>query len=267
MTTILSNKSKIARRVIEVLEFINENGGGIRITDIVRRYRRPQSSTSELFKSLVEMGILYKEPQTRSYSPTPLLAALAAGGQPSFIRDGQLFKFMDQLAFSTRYAVGLFGVVGTDVQLFRCSAGDMLSAPGVCGGAVQPLSDSTAGLLLLSTLDDARVKRTLWRLNAEASANRKFGIADVAQKVAGFRLTRHATGPSGFANAVNVTASLLPLGNATPPLALGLLYPQEAQVDTQALLATLKRGIAQCLQAGDCEARSTDLSSSFLRAI
>ena len=70
-----SNKTKIARRVIEVFEFFASEQRRATVMDIVRRYDRPQSSTSELLGALVEMGLLYKDPQSRSYAPTPRLAA------------------------------------------------------------------------------------------------------------------------------------------------------------------------------------------------
>ena len=57
-----SNKAKIARRVIEVLEFFDDNHREATVMDIVRRCNRPQSSTSELLSSLVELGLLHKDP-------------------------------------------------------------------------------------------------------------------------------------------------------------------------------------------------------------
>ena len=55
-----STKTKIARRVIEVFDLFATENRRITAMDIVRRYGRPQSSTSELLSALVEMGLLYK---------------------------------------------------------------------------------------------------------------------------------------------------------------------------------------------------------------
>src|SRR5438093_10206017 len=73
-----ANKAKTARRVIEVLEYFDEQNPHATVMDIVRRYKRPQSSTSELLASLVEMGILYKDAASRSYTPTPRAALLGS---------------------------------------------------------------------------------------------------------------------------------------------------------------------------------------------
>ena len=101
-----SNKTKIARRVIEVFEFFASEQRRATVMDIVRRYDRPQSSTSELLGALVEMGLLYKDPQSRSYAPTPRLAAFGCASQPEPIASGRLFAYMDRLAQTARSGVG-----------------------------------------------------------------------------------------------------------------------------------------------------------------
>src|SRR5262245_41006196 len=72
------SKAKTARRVIEVLEYFDEEHRQATVMDIVRRYNRPQSSTSELLASLVDMGILYKDASSRSYTLTPRAAILGS---------------------------------------------------------------------------------------------------------------------------------------------------------------------------------------------
>ena len=247
MATILeSNKTKIAKRVIEVFEFFDEHSPRATVMDIVRRYGRPQSSTSELLASLVEMGLLYKDARSRSYSPTPRLATLGAAAQPGIIRDGRLFAFMDRLACSTRCGVALFGMVGTHAQIFRWSAGADPATRNLGCGASEPLSGTTAGLLLLSTLPADQAGRMLWRLNAEAPPARKFNPAEIADRVAAFRRQGHATGPAGYVPNATTTATLLPRAEHERPLALGMIHPADAAIDTDALLGTIQRAITLC---------------------
>ncbi|MBM3595769.1 MAG: helix-turn-helix domain-containing protein [Alphaproteobacteria bacterium] len=52
------NKAKIARRIVEVLEFFDDGYPEATVMDIVRHYDHPKSSTSELLSSLVELGLL-----------------------------------------------------------------------------------------------------------------------------------------------------------------------------------------------------------------
>ena len=97
MTSLFANKAKTARRVVEVLEFFDEQNRHVTVMDIVRRYNRPQSSTSELLASLVDLGLLYKDPSSRSYTLTPRAAILGSMSQPSLVRDGSLSMLIDRL--------------------------------------------------------------------------------------------------------------------------------------------------------------------------
>ncbi|GLR69045.1 transcriptional regulator [Acidocella aquatica] len=245
-TALEPNKTKIAKRVIEVFEFFNETSRKATVMDIVRRYGRPQSSTSELLSSLVEMGLLYKDSRSRYYSPTPRLAALGTSAQPGIIRDGRLFALMDRLARTTRNSVALFGMVGTYVQVFHFSSGADPMVGNIDYGASEQLSASTAGQLLLSTLPPDQAGRMLWRLNAEAPAESKFKQAEIRANVSLFRRQGHAVGPAGFAPGLNVVTTLLPRFGAERALALGVLYQATSPLETVPLIEAMREGIAQC---------------------
>jgi DNA-binding IclR family transcriptional regulator len=221
------------------------------VMDIVRRYGRPQSSTSELLASLVEMGLLYKDARSRSFLPTPRLASLGRSGLPASLRNGRLFAFMDRLAYQTRLAVALVGVVGTHAQIFRWSPGSDSSTRDLGCGAATALSDSVAGLLLLAAMQPDYARRILWRLHAEGPEHERFLPAEVQEQVRQFRRQGHATGSSGFAGGMRMTAMLLPIAEGDRPLAVGLLYPEFCSIDPDALVATLERGIAQCHEQDD----------------
>jgi DNA-binding IclR family transcriptional regulator len=260
------NKAKIAKRVVEVFEFFNENAQQATVMDIVRRYGRPQSSTSELLATLVELGLLYKDSRSRYYSPTPRLAALGISAQPELIRNGHLFAFMDRLAQTTRNSVGLFGMVGTQVQIFRLVPGPEPVMRDIGYGACEQLAASAAGLLLLSTLPAEQANRILWRLNAEAPPARKFNPAETREQVSAMRRNGHATGPAGFCPGVQMAATLLPRTGTEHPLALGMMYPATATVDAEALVATLNRSLAQC-NASEVEYPATPAAAPFMMAV
>lgn len=242
-----SNKTKIARRVIEVFEFFAAENRRATVMDIVRRYDRPQSSTSELLCALVEMGLLYKDPKSRSYAPTPRLAALGHACQPEPIGDGRLFAYMDRLAQTSRCGVGLFGIVGTHVQVFRWAQGGEGNALDLGCGSSGLLSSSAAGLLLLSSLGLKQADKMLWRLNAEAEPKDRFNLAAVSEQVADFQRWGHATGDSGLIPDTRVASVLLPEQLSERRLALGVIYRAGAAVDPEALVATLKHGVEECL--------------------
>lgn len=250
MPSVGSNKAKVAKRVIEVLDFFDEEHPRATVMDIVRRFNRPQSSTSELLSSLVELGLLYKDPYLRSYSPTPRAAMLGTGVQPQIVRDGRLPSLIDRLAAQTGLGVAMFGMVGLNVQIFSWRAGQhkprTASGTGLCGGLQDRLSDSAAGWLLLSTVPQPRREGILRRLNAEAPAERKFVFADMAASVQQCRDLGHATGPAGFGAIGDVTAVLLPAHPENQPIAVGFIYEHSQRLDPAALLRCLTDGVTRC---------------------
>jgi DNA-binding IclR family transcriptional regulator len=246
MSVLEPTKTKLAQRVIEVFEYFDDRHRSASVMDIVRRYGRPQSSTSELLCSLVEIGLLYKDPRSRRYWPTPRLAAMGSSAHLPEIGNGRMFRFMSDLVQSARHSVALFGIVGTHVQVFHWIRGPRDDAPHVPRGSSIPLTECAAGQLLLTTIAPQQLDRLLRRLNAEALSERKFEVAKMSERVEQFRKTDHVTGHCGFVPGNLVTAMLLPCSDAGRPLAIGFIHPQEAVINRQALLATLKHGIDDC---------------------
>lgn len=253
-----SSKAKIAKRVVEILEFLADGNAGLTVMGIVNRYGRPQSSTSELLGALKEMGLLYRDTNSRRYYPSPRLAALGTAGQPELIANGKLFAFMDRLAQSSRQSVALFGMLGTQLQVYRWSSGFDANAIHLTCGSMCPLASSAAGLLLLSTLGDDQSSKVLWRLNAETDPLQKFNLTEVRTHVARLGQLGFATGDAGLVKCASVSAVLLPQEATVQPLALGVIYNPDASINPDALIETLKFGIGQCLP-GDTSANESNL--------
>lgn len=240
-------KAKIAQRVVEILEHFGQGNAGLTVSDIVRRFDRPQSSTSELLTALKDMGLLYRDLDSRRFYPTPRLAALGVAGQPEFIASGRLFSYMDRLAQTSRQTVVLFGMLGARLQIFRSSSGEDSNAIGLDIGSVVPLSASAAGLLLLSTLGERRTNQVLWRLKAEADEDEAFDLVEASKQASLAGQLGYASGPAGFVQDASVCAVLVPGGAAKHPLAVGVVYDDSANVDPEALVETLRFGIGQCI--------------------
>jgi DNA-binding IclR family transcriptional regulator len=245
-----SNKAKFAKRVIEVLEFFDEEHPQATVMDIVRRFNRPQSSTSELLYCLVEVGLLYKDPHSRSYSPTPRAAILGCAAQPSLVRDGRLTGLIDRLSAQTGLGVGVFGMVGLQVQIYSWRGGQKAlrtSNPfGICGGQKDHLSSSAAGWLLLSAVAQPRRESMLRRLNAEAAPDRKFCVSDMAARVQQCQDEGTVTGSAGFDSNAQITAYLFPDLPQNQPLAIGFAYEPNSQIDPTLLLQTLTDSVERC---------------------
>lgn len=245
-----SNKAKIAKRVVEVLEFFDEDHPTATVMDIVRRFNRPQSSTSELLSSLVELGLLYKEPYSRSYTPTPRAAMLACAVQPTLVKDGRLGGLVERLSAQTGLAVAVFGLVGQNAQIFSWRSGvrpiRTSSPDGFCGGQQESLAHCAAGWLLLSTVEQPRREGLIRRLNAEAAPERKFSHAEMMACVQTCRDKGHVSGVAGFGSIADMTVALLPNQPANQPLAIGFVYEPSDTIDSEALRTALLDAIARC---------------------
>lgn len=250
MATVESNKAKIAKRVVEVLEFFDDDHPRATVMDIVRRYDRPQSSTSELLSSLVGLGLLYKDPYSRSYTPTPRAALLGCSVQSGIVRNGRLPGLIDRLSAQTGLGVAVLGMVGLSVQIFSWRGGKYplrtSQTDGFCGGQQEGLTDSAAGVLLLSTVLQPRRDGILRRLNAEASEDHKYVMSEMTARVQQCLDTGFAHGVAGFGSIADVSAMLLPDQPAGQPLAIALVYEPSEQIDPEELRQTLVDAIARC---------------------
>ncbi|MCB2059950.1 MAG: helix-turn-helix domain-containing protein [Novosphingobium sp.] len=248
--SVSTNKAKIARRVVEVLDYFDDNHCEATVMDIVRRYDRPQSSTSELLCSMVELGLLYKDPYSRSYSLSPRAALLGQAGQPDVIRDGRLMRLLDRLVAQTGLSVALFGMVGLNTQIISWRPGPRTS-PAVkrdlSGGLQEPLSQSAPGWLLLSTVAQPRCDGLVRRLNAEASDDRKFSLPEMAARLQACRVDGNVQGPVGYNTKAEVLGVLLPDQQRDRPLAVGFVYGAEEKVNVAGLLQCLEEAMHQCL--------------------
>lgn len=240
-----ANKAKTARRVVEVFEYFDSQKRHATVMDIVRRYKRPQSSTSELMASLVDMGLLYKDPITRSYSPTPRAAILGALGQPSLVRDGKLWSLITELAQQTNLTVALIGMVGVNAQVFHAMPGAKALKQPIAGGQLERLVNGVGGMLLISTLSADRRDGLLRRLNAEAPEEQKFNLPAVRERIDAAAKQGYAIGASGFGNS-QMCAALVPVEPGDRPLALGFVYESAETVDLTQLLALLRKSVESC---------------------
>ncbi len=250
-----SNKAKIAKRVIEVLEFFDDDHPQATVMDIVRRYERPQSSTSELLSSLVDLGLLYKDPCSRSYTLTPRAALLGSVSQPDIVRDGRLSILIDRLVAQTGLSVALFGMVGLNTQIFSWRSGKRTlrtaEPKGFCGGMQDRLSDSSVGWLMLSTIAQPRRDGTVRRLNAEAAPERKFSVPDMTARIQACQNYGHTLGPVGFGSIADACAILLPGQPDSRPMAIGFVYEPSEQIDPLALIHCLQDAVRRCVEPAE----------------
>jgi len=233
-----SNKAKIARRVVEVLEYFDEAHKEATVMDIVRRYNRPQSSTSELLSSLVELGLLRKDAYSRAYSLTPRAALLGTSGQPELVRDGGITRLMDRLVAQTGLSVALHSMVGLDAQIvcWRHGPRALAATRELAGGTKEPLACSASGWLMLSTIPRSRCEGVVRRLNAEADEASKFSFSDMMARIDACREPLHLFGPAGFSTGADSLNVLVPRQPDGHPLVISIVFGRDDNINPEALL-------------------------------
>ncbi|TCM16575.1 DNA-binding IclR family transcriptional regulator [Novosphingobium sp. PhB165] len=244
-----SNKAKIARRVVEVLEYFDEAHPEATVMDLVRRYDRPQSSTSELMMSMVELGLLQKDHVTRAYKPTPRTALIGTAGQHQFVRDGSIVRLIDRLVEKTGLSVSLTTLVGLDSQIVHWRHGPqaMASTRELASGVKEQAQQSAAGLLMLSTIPMQRREGIVRRLNAEAPDDRKFQVAEVLAEIQAAGARRYLVGPIGFGSNAWGFSTLMPRQPDDRPMALNLIYGQNEPTSSSEIIKTVGTVMRQCL--------------------
>lgn len=158
---------KSAGRVFEILEFFREARHPLSVRDIAERYGYPLSSTSVLVKSIAELGYLSYDSRSRAYSMTIRVAMLGDWIYESSFGGAEIIALMDALSVLTGETVIL--AVQNDIfsQYVRVCQSRMPIQFYISPGTRRPLCMSGTGWALLSTQNDAAIKRLVQRTDSK----------------------------------------------------------------------------------------------------
>jgi DNA-binding IclR family transcriptional regulator len=213
-------KIKSAQRVLEVLEYFNNDRGEATVMDIARSMGYPQSSTSELLSCLVALGYLHRDRYARTYKPTARVALLGAWVQPTLFRHGRLLPMMDQLAEEADATVVLATKSGLDVSYIHVISPTKEEELYWSTGAKAPLLHSAVGKALLSTTDSELVRKLVHRLNAESEADMRVSYDSLATDLRDIRANGYAVGLLDSGG--GMASVLLPQASSEEQLVLGI---------------------------------------------
>jgi DNA-binding IclR family transcriptional regulator len=65
---------------------------------------------------MIQLGLLTKYPNLRTFSLTPRAVLLGSTVQTGMVRDGRLVRIMDRLAAQTGLEIALFAIAGVNTQ-------------------------------------------------------------------------------------------------------------------------------------------------------
>jgi DNA-binding IclR family transcriptional regulator len=158
---------KSAGRVLEILEFFDEIRREATEAEIASKLAYPQSSTSALLKSLVQLGYLDYDVGTRTYLPSPRVALLGTWLDAGPVRDGSLIRLLEEIAQATGDTVILAarnGIYSQYIHVIQARSRMRFLVPT---GSRRLAVWSATGFALLGGTTDEEVRALTRRTNAE----------------------------------------------------------------------------------------------------
>ncbi|WP_292682905.1 helix-turn-helix domain-containing protein [Novosphingobium sp.] len=149
-------------RTFEVLELFAKRRTPLHLLEIYTALGYPQSSTTNLLKSMVMMGYLNYNRAKRTYLPTTRISMLG-NWLPGYIQaSGGYRQLAEELQRRTDETVGLVSQNDLYIQyiLMLAPTHEYKSPPNT--GAMRLMIDSSAGLPLMARMKDREIEK-IWR--------------------------------------------------------------------------------------------------------
>jgi DNA-binding IclR family transcriptional regulator len=145
-------KVKSASRTLEVLELFMDERRPLRLNEIYKALGYPQSSATNLLKSMVLMGYLNYNRANMTYLPTLRVSALGSWLPNMINREGGLVSLVDEIQRRTDETVGLVAQNDLNIQylIFKTPGHDFKMVPSE--GTMRLMVDSSSGLALMSRM-------------------------------------------------------------------------------------------------------------------
>src|SRR6218665_1614720 len=183
-----SRTIKSAHRVLEILEYFDQDRRIATVMEMSRTLNYPQSSTSELLRCLTRLGYLHYNRVRRTYSPTTRVALLGAWVKPSLFRGGPVLSAVDEIAKATGQTVVLSTSTNYVLQHLHVIHGNEKKSVDIHAGDEISVLHSIQGRLLLASYNNDSIRSAVHRLNAEEpDISRHLRLADLLPEFAELR--------------------------------------------------------------------------------
>lgn len=212
------DQARSIKRTLEVLEYFDEEKTSVSVGEIARELGYPQSSTSILLKSLLNLGYLAYD--NRNYRPTARVALLGRGIRSHILGDGNLMATLDEVAQKTGEMIFLASPAGLSVHYIYVIPATNPLRMHLRAGAVRPLAGSSTGHLFLSARTDAEIADVVERSHAVGESGQASDLDEVMKAVRRIRKLGHLISTKTVTPGGGVLAMLLPQQIDNQPLAI-----------------------------------------------
>ena len=233
---------KSASRALKILELFDVLKREALVSEVSELLELPQSSTSVLLRSLVIIGYLHYNPETRAYSPTTRVALLGNWINGPMLCDGPLVRFMHRLNARTGQAIVLAATNQIWSQYIHVLQATDPVRIFLVKGTKRPLARSATGVMLMTDMLEAQVKRVCTRYNAERPDDGDVvNVANVVAQVAQARRDRYAVTDGAVTPGAGMIAMKLPRLDSSEQFVVGLAAVSEVMRDRQEEFITIMR--------------------------
>jgi DNA-binding IclR family transcriptional regulator len=221
---------KSAKRVTEIFEYFAQRRSRSNINDVCTALGYPQSSTSMLLHSLVELGYLTYDKQARMFYPTLRIATVGSWLLEDPVQDRSPLQYMEELSKMTGHSIALGIQNGVHVLYIHVIQATNTLRLYMRPGSTRPLCASATGRVLIADRPDPEIRRIVQHVNAEREEGAR--VYDANEEIAAVERVRErgyaiARGRSTLGSAV--IARLIPPRPNQAPMAIGLgLTSEEA---------------------------------------
>ena len=187
MTDMRRKAVKSATRTFEILELFAERRLPLALHDIHTTLGYPQSSTTNLLKSMVMMGYLNYNRAARTYQPTMRLTALGSWITGYIQSKGEFRALVDDLQTRTDETVGLSTQNDLFVQYLFLKVPDHEFKNAPPDGTMRLLVDSSGGLAMMSRMSESAIDKICRYTNYYEMGGERFTLDQVMLKIGRIR--------------------------------------------------------------------------------
>lgn len=236
---------KSASRALKILELFDVLKREALVSEVSDLLELPQSSTSVLLRSLELIGYLSYNADTRAYMPTTRVALLGNWINGPMLCDGPLVRFLHRLNSKTGQTVVLAARNQVWSQYIHVLQATDPVRIFLAKGAKRPLARSATGLMLMTDLLEADVKRICTRYNAErADAGEPLRIAEVLEQVMAARQKGYAITDGAVTPGAGMIAVKLPQLDSAEQFVVGIAAVSEVMHERKDdFIATMREEI------------------------
>ncbi|MGE0651127.1 MAG: IclR family transcriptional regulator [Alphaproteobacteria bacterium] len=164
---------KSVRRVLEVFEIFAEVQRGLMLKEIMERLHYPASSAAGILKSMVALGFLDYDRETRIYMPTMRMPEVVSWIEPARFLNTGIVSLMRSLHESTAESICLGAQSDLYAQYIHVIHSSLPASENDPPKTTRSLARCGLGWLLLSAKSDDEIEHLVRRMNYKVGDREK----------------------------------------------------------------------------------------------